>query len=46
MDLQPFVGPLPLSKFLNHIHSRAGSLDRGSAPRKAATCTQDNTDTE
>jgi hypothetical protein len=39
----PFVGPLPLFQFLNPIHSRWDSLDRGSARRKAATYTQNNT---
>jgi hypothetical protein len=46
MALQPFVGPWPLLQFLNHIHSRYDSLDGGSALRKAATYTQDKTNTE
>jgi hypothetical protein len=46
MALQPTVGFWPLSQFLDPIHSRQDSLDGGSARRKAATCTQDNTDTE
>jgi hypothetical protein len=45
MDLQPF-GPLPLFRFLNPIHSRWNSLHGGSARRKAATCTQNDTNTE
>jgi hypothetical protein len=46
MTLHPFVGPWPLSKFLNHIHSREGSVHGGSVRRKAATCTLDDTDRE
>jgi hypothetical protein len=42
MALQPF-GPWPLFQFLNPIHSRKDSLDGGSARRKAATYTQNNT---
>jgi hypothetical protein len=37
---QPFVGPWPLFQCLDRIHSRYGSLDGGSARRKAATYTQ------
>jgi hypothetical protein len=33
-------------QFLNPIHSREDSLDGGSAIRKAATYTQNNTNTE
>jgi hypothetical protein len=44
--LQPFVGPWPLFQFLNPIYSRQYSLDGGSACRKAATYTQNNTNTE
>jgi hypothetical protein len=44
--LQPFAGPWPLLKFLDPIHSRWEPLDGGSARRKAATYTQDNTNTE
>jgi hypothetical protein len=33
-------------QFLNPIHSRLDSLDRGSSRRKAATCTQNNSKTE
>jgi hypothetical protein len=39
----PLVGPWPLFQFLNSIHSRWDSLDRGSVRHKAATCTQNNT---
>jgi hypothetical protein len=42
---QPF-GPWPLSQFLNPRQSRYDSLDGGSARRKAATHTQNNTNTE
>jgi hypothetical protein len=46
MALQSSVGPWPLFQFLNLIHSRQESLDGGSARRKAATYTQNNTNTE
>jgi hypothetical protein len=39
-----FVGPWTLFQFLDPIHSRWDSLDRGSARRKAANYTQNNTD--
>jgi hypothetical protein len=52
MALQPFVGPWKLFQFLDPIHSRYDSLDRGSASCKASTYTQNtnrlnahNTDT-
>jgi uncharacterized membrane protein len=41
-----FVGPLPLFQFLNSIHCWYDSLDERSARRKAATYTQNNTNTE
>jgi hypothetical protein len=44
MSLQPSVGPWP--QFLDPVHSRYESLDGWSACRKAATYTQDNTNTE
>jgi hypothetical protein len=44
--LQSFVGPWPLFQFLNPKHSWLDSLDGGSARRKAATYTQNNTNTE
>jgi hypothetical protein len=37
MARETFVGPWPLFKFLNPIHSRWDSLDEGSAHRKTAT---------
>jgi hypothetical protein len=46
MALQPFVGPWTLFKFLDLLHHRQDSLDGGSARRKAATCTQDSTNTK
>jgi uncharacterized protein YraI len=46
MAPQPFVGPCPLFQFLDLIHSRYGSLDGGSARRKAYTYTQNNTNAE
>jgi hypothetical protein len=46
MALQSFVGPWPLFLFLNLIHDREDPLDEGSARRKAATSTQDSTNTE
>jgi hypothetical protein len=47
MALQLFVGLWPLFHFRNlFLHSRQGFLDGGSARRKAATYTQDNTNTE
>jgi hypothetical protein len=46
MALQPFVEPWPLFKFLDLLQSQYGSLDGGSAHRKAATCTQDSTNIE
>jgi hypothetical protein len=45
MALQPFFGPWPLFQFLNPIHSRQDSLNGVSARRKAATYTQNNTNT-
>jgi hypothetical protein len=42
----PFVGHWPLFQLLNPIHSQLGSLDGGSADRKAATYTQNNINTE
>jgi hypothetical protein len=39
---------LDLGRFFNILsllHSRYDSMDRGSARRKAASCTQDNTNT-
>jgi hypothetical protein len=45
--LQPFVGPWPLLQFRNlFLHRRQDSLNEWSARRKAATNTQDNTNTE
>jgi hypothetical protein len=46
MALQPFVGPWPIFQFLNPIQSRWDSFDGGSDRRKAATDTQNNTNTE
>jgi hypothetical protein len=46
MALQPFVGPWSLFQFLIPIHSRYDSLGGGSARRKAATYTQDDTNAE
>jgi hypothetical protein len=46
MALQSFVGPWPLFQFLNPIHSRYDSLVGGSARRKDATYTQNNTNRE
>jgi hypothetical protein len=45
MALQLF-GPWPLFQFPNPIHSRQNFFDGGSARRKAATYTQNNTNTE
>jgi hypothetical protein len=45
-SIVPFVDPWPLFQFRNPIHSRYDSLDGGSARRKAATYTQNNTNTE
>jgi hypothetical protein len=42
----PFVGPWPLFQFLNPIHSRDDFLGGGSARRKAAAFTQNNTKTK
>jgi hypothetical protein len=42
----PFVGPWPLFQCLNPINSRYDFLDGGSARHKAATYTQNNTNTE
>jgi hypothetical protein len=42
MSLQP-LRSWPLFQFLNPIYSRYDSFDRGSARRKAATYTQNNT---
>jgi hypothetical protein len=36
MDLQPFVGPWPLFKFLDPIHSCYDYLDGGSSRRKTS----------
>jgi hypothetical protein len=44
--LQPFFGTWPLSQFRILIHSRYESLERGSGGLKAATYTQNNTNTE
>jgi hypothetical protein len=44
--LQPFVGPWLLYQFLDPVQSQYNSLDGGWARRKAATETQDNTNTE
>jgi hypothetical protein len=44
--IQPFVRPWLLFQFLDLLHSRYDFLDRGSAGRKAATYTQNNTVTE
>jgi hypothetical protein len=46
MALQPFVGPWPLFQFLDLFTQLVGSLDGGSARRKAATYTQDGTNKE
>jgi hypothetical protein len=46
MALQPFIGPWFLFQFFERIHSRYDSLDGGWACRKAATYTQNNTNTE
>jgi hypothetical protein len=46
MARQPFVGTWLLFQFADHLHSRYDQLDVGSAHRKAATCTQDDTNTE
>jgi hypothetical protein len=46
MALQPFVGLWPVLQFLNLRDSGFDSLDGGSALRKAATYTQDNTNIE
>jgi hypothetical protein len=43
MALQLFIGPWPLSQFLDPIHSLLESLDGGSVRRKAVTYTQNNT---
>jgi hypothetical protein len=43
---QPLVRSWPLSQVRNPIHSPSDSLDGGSAHRKAATYTQDSTNTE
>jgi hypothetical protein len=43
--LQP-LGSWSLFQFLNPIHNRQDCLDGGSARRKAATYTQNNTNTE
>jgi hypothetical protein len=47
MALQPFVGPWPLLQFRNpFLQRRKNSLEEWSVRRKAATYTQDNTNTE
>jgi hypothetical protein len=46
MDLQPFVWLWPFFQILDPIHRRQDSLDGGSARRKAATYTENNTNTE
>jgi hypothetical protein len=46
MALQPFIGPWPIFQFLDLIHSRKNALDGVSARHKAATYTQNNTNTE
>jgi hypothetical protein len=43
MALQPFVELWPIFQFLDPVHSQSDSLDGGSARRKAATYTQNNT---
>jgi hypothetical protein len=43
---RPFCWILALFQFLNRIHSRQNSLDGGSARRKVAIYTQNNTNTE
>jgi hypothetical protein len=42
----PFAGSWSLFQFLNPIQSRLESLDGGSARRKVATYTQNNTNPE
>jgi hypothetical protein len=46
ITLQPFVGPSPLFQSLDPTNSRWDSLDGGSASRKPATYTKNNTNTE
>jgi hypothetical protein len=46
MAPQSFVGHRQLFQFLNRIHSRLDTLYGGSARRKTATCTENNTNTE
>jgi hypothetical protein len=46
MVLQPFVGPWPIFQFLELFTQSVGLLGRGSARRKAATCTQNSTNIE
>jgi hypothetical protein len=46
MALQPLFGPWLLSQFLNVVHTWQDSLDWGSACRKAATYTQNSTNTD
>jgi hypothetical protein len=46
MCLQFFVEPWPIFQFLNPIYSPYDSLGEGSALHKAATYTQNNTNTE
>jgi hypothetical protein len=46
MAIQPFVGTWPLFQLLDPFTQSVGPLDGGSDLRKAATCTQDNTNTE
>jgi hypothetical protein len=46
MALQPFVRPSPRFQCLDLITQSVGPLGGGSARRKAATCTQDGTNTE
>jgi hypothetical protein len=43
---QPVVGPWPIFQSLDLLHSLKGTSDGGSARRKAATYTQDSTNTE
>jgi hypothetical protein len=46
MALEPSFGPGSFFQFLNPMHHQKGSLDIGSARRKAVTYTKDNTNTE
>jgi hypothetical protein len=46
MALRPFIGPWPLLNFSILYTQSVGLLGRGSASRKAAAYTQNNTNTE